>query len=218
MHTRRPWLLAAALAAPITLALGCDDEGGPSGEAVLVEASVIETNARIVISDDGSLITGATVELNGIAATPAAAGEYLVNFPSPLNDGDAVTLSITAGGAQVEGSGTFPESAVTTAPADGADFGTGQQVPVSWTSGTDPFRWVVIAEVGGPMKSFAVAGGGAARSYTIAGGELGDGGWVIEVVAEGRGELTGDFEQGSLLVMAAAATADPVVTIGTQPM
>lgn len=219
MHTRRPWLLAAALAAPITLALGCDDEndGGPSGEAVLVEASVVEDNARIVISDDGSPITGATVEVNGIAATPGDAGEYLVNFPSSLTGGDAVTLSITAGDTQVDGSGTFPEGAVTNAPADGATFGTGQQVPVSWTASTDPLRWAVVAE-GATTESFDVPGAGPVRTFTIPSGALADGAWAIEVVALAEGDLDGDLEEDSLLVMAAAAGADPVVTIGPPPM
>ena len=219
MHTPRPWLLAAALAAPITLALGCDDDegGGPSGEAVLVEADVTRTGARIVILDDGSPTTGATVEVNGITATPGSAGEYLVDFPSPLADGDAVALSITAGDAQVDGSGTFPEGAVTTAPADGADFGTGQQVPVSWTASTDPLRWVVVAE-GGTQEVFTVTGGGTARTFMIPSGELADGAWVIEVMAIGEGELEGDLEEDSFLIMAASAAADPVVTIGPAPM
>lgn len=219
MHTRRPWLLAAALVAPITLALGCDDEsdGGPSAEAVLVEADVTRTGARIVISDDGSPTTGATVEVNGFTATPGSAGEYLVDFPSPLDDGDAVALSITAGETQVDGSGTFPEGPVTNAPADGATFGTGQQVPVSWSASTDPLRWVVVAE-GATTESFDVPGAGPVRTFTIPGGDLADGAWAIEVLALAEGELDGDLEEDSFLVMAASAPADPVVTIGPPPM
>ena len=219
MHTRRPWLLAAALAGPITLALGCDDEsdGGPSGAAVLVEADVTDNSARILISDDGTPTTGATVEVNGIAATPGAAGEYLVTFPSPLNAGDPVTLSITAGDAQVDGTGTFPEGAVTTLPIDGGDFLPDDPVAVAWTSATNPLRWAVVAE-GATTESFDVAGGGATRSHEIPGFTLAEGGWVIQVVALSDGELDGDLEEDSFLVLAASATADPVITIGPQPM
>jgi hypothetical protein len=219
MHTRRPWLLAAALALPITLALGCDDDegGGPSAEAVLVQADVSDNSARVVISDDGTATTGATVEVNGIAATPGAAGEYLVTFPSPLNAGDPITLSITAGDTQVDGTGTFPEGAVTTLPIDGGDFLPDDPVAVAWTSTTDPLRWVVVAE-GTTSETFDVAGGGGARTHEIPGFTLAEGGWVIQVVALAEGELDGDLEEDSFLNLAASATADPVITIGPQPM
>ena len=219
MHTRRPWLLAAALALPTTLVLGCDEDegGGPSGEAMLVEAHVSSTNARIVILDDGSPVSGATVEVNGITATPGAASEYLVSFPSPLDAGDPVMVSITAGGAEVTGTGSFPEGAVTTLPADGADFGTDQQVPVAWTASTDPLRWVVVAE-GGTTETFDVPGAGSVRAFTIPSGDLEDGAWTIAVVAMSEGDLDGDLEVDSFLLMAAPAAADPVITMGPQPM
>ena len=75
----------------------------------------------------------------------------------------------------------------------------------------------MVAE-GGTTESFDVPGAGPVRAFMIPSGALADGGWTIEVMALGEGDLDGDLEEDSFLAMAASATADPVITIGPQPM
>src|SRR5512145_2832576 len=89
MHAPRSWIIAAALAVPLVFTLGCDDDdddgnGGPSGTTVLVTSDFDNQSGVVNVSNDGTASTGATVSLNGTAATPGAAGVYNIALLAPL--------------------------------------------------------------------------------------------------------------------------------------
>ncbi|MGH7585665.1 MAG: hypothetical protein ACREMH_05410 [Gemmatimonadales bacterium] len=216
MHAHRSWIIAAALAAPLVFTLGCDDDdddngGGPSGTTVLVTSEFDAQNGVVGVSDDGADVTGATVTLNGTAATAGAAGVYNVALPAPLTAGDDLDLNILFDDATVDGLGDLPEAGVITAPADLAEFGVDQEIPITWTSTADPARWVVEAE-GATLETFDVAGG-ATRAFNIPAGDLGAGTWTISVVAVNDGAVTGDTEAGSTMTIRNVSVTNPGITV-----
>jgi hypothetical protein len=216
VSTRAQILRAAALAVPLFFAVGCDDDddnGGPSGETLLVAASMGAQNQTVVLTNGGAVEDGATVTVNGTAATEAPAGTYNVTLAAPVVAGDALTLDVTSGTASIDGAGTLPESAVITAPANAAVIASGGEVVVTWTAATDPDRWVVDA-TGPTVESYDVADG-AARTFTIAAGELADADWVIRVRAYNDADLVGDLEAGSSMAIVADPVATPTITVGT---
>ena len=218
MHAPRSWIIAAALAAPLVFTLGCDDDdddgnGGPSGTTVLVTSEFDNQTGVVNVSDDGSEVSGATVTLNGTAATAGVAGVYNVALPAPLNPGDDLDLSVIFDDATVDGLGDLPEPGVITAPTDASAFTTTQEIPVTWTATADAARWVVEAE-GATIESFDVAGG-ATRAFNIPAGELGEGAWTIRVIAVNDGTFTGDTEAGSLMTIQNVSVTNPGITITT---
>jgi hypothetical protein len=79
---RIPFLQATAVSLPLLIGLACgdDDGGSPTGETFLVQGADMGAQLQnIVVSNGGNPVSGATVTVNGEAATPGAAGEY----PSP---------------------------------------------------------------------------------------------------------------------------------------
>ena len=118
MPTRRTWLLAAALTAPLLFTLACDDDddNGTGPDATLqVVAGLTNVGGSVAVSDGGTAVDGATVTLNGTAATPGgAAGAYDLVLPATVAAGGALTLDVASGSAVVQGTGTVPEAAVIT--------------------------------------------------------------------------------------------------------
>jgi hypothetical protein len=217
MHAQRSWIIAAALAAPLVFTLACDDDddgnGGPSGTTVMVTSEFDNQTGVVNVSDDGSGVTGATVTLNGTAATAGGAGVYNIALLAPLNAGDDLALNVIFDDATVDGLGELPEAGVITAPADLATFTTAEQIGVDWTSTADPARWVVEA-VGATTETFDVADG-AARATDIPAGALAAGTWTIRVIAVNDGAFTGDTEAGSLMTIQNVSVTNPGITIST---
>ena len=216
MPARRTWLLAAALAAPLLFTLACDDDDddGTGPDATLqVVADLSNTGGSVAVSDGGTAVDGATVTLNGTAATPGgAAGEYDLVLPATVPAGGALTLDVSSGGAVVQGTGTVPEAPVITAPAEASTFDAGSDIEVTWTATASPDRWVVDAEGPVATQSFPV-NDGAARSFTIPGGSLSDGAYAIQVIAVDDGGYTGDSEAGSTLEVRVQPAVAPTLTI-----
>ena len=218
MFTRRTWILAAALVAPLALAVGCDDDDdngtGPTATA-LVEAVLDGSGGVVTVTDGGVAVTGATVSLNGTAAVPGAAdGDYDVTLAAPVAAGGAMTLDVSDGEVVIQGTGTVPETPVITAPVNAASFDPADPIDVTWTSTADPAGFVVEA-VGATTETFPVAGGGSVRTHTIPAGTLADGDWTIRVRAANVGILTGDTEAGSTMEIGADAASPPTITVGT---
>jgi hypothetical protein len=216
MTTRHPWILAAVLAIPLILTLGCDDdETGPDGTARVV-ATLDSDGGTVVVTegDGGGPVSGATVALNGTAATPgASAGEYDVVLPAPVAAGGTMTLDVSNDEFVIQGTGTVPETPVITAPADDASFLPTEAIDVAWTSTSDPTGFVVVAE-GATTEVFPVAGGGAARAHTIPSGTLANGDWIIRVRAANLGGFIGDTEAGSEMEIGAEAATPPEIRVG----
>ena len=215
MHAPRSWIIAVALAVPLVFTLGCDDDdddgGGPSGTTVLVTSDFDNQSGVVNVSNDGTASTGATVSLNGTAATPGAAGVYNIALLAPLAAGDDLDLSVVFDDATVDGLGELPEAGVITAPADLSTFTTAEQIGVDWTSTADPARWVVEAE-GATLETFDVAGG-ATRAMDIPAGALAAGAWTIRVIAVNDGGFTGDTEAGSTMTIQTVSVTNPGITI-----
>lgn len=217
MDTRRPWILAAALALPLALTLACDDDDdtGPDG-AARVEASLDGGGGTVLVTegDGGGPVTDATVELNGTAATPgAAAGEYDIDLPAPVAGGGTLTLDVSNAEFVIQGTGIVPETPVITGPADAANFLPTEAIDVAWSSTSDPAGFVVAAE-GGTTEVFPVPGGGAARTFTIPAGTLAEGTWTIRVRASNLGGFVGDTEGGSDMEIGAEAGSPPLISVG----
>jgi hypothetical protein len=219
---RIPFLRATAVALPLLIGLACgdDDGGSPAGETFLVQGADMGAQLQdIVVTNDGNPVSGATVSVNGEAATPGAAGEYSVNLAAPVAAGGALSLEVEASGETITATGNVPEAPAVTAPADAAVISPTVPVDVTWTSTTDPERFVVLA-VGATTETFDAAG--ADRAFSIPAGDLAAGEWEIRVYAYNDGDFTGPTETESAMnirgesgVYPSITIAEPVVVTGT---
>jgi hypothetical protein len=210
---RVPFLRASALALPLLIGLACndDDGGGPSGETFLVQGADMGAQLQnITVSNDGAPVSGATVTVNGEAATPGAAGEYAVTLAAPVAAGGALNLEVEAGGETITASGAVPEAPAVTAPADAAVVLTTDAIDVTWTSTTDPDRFVVLA-VGATTETFDAAG--TARAFSIPAGELAVGDWEIRVYGYNDGDFTGPTEVESAMNIRGEAAVYPTISV-----
>lgn len=199
-------LRGAFLVLPLLGAVACDDDddggGGPDG-TVMVEAVFDEDDGFVEVTDGGAPVTGAAVVLNGTAGIPSGTdGRYVVGLGTPVGEGGALELAVTAGDAVVAGSGTVPVRPALTAPNDGAIYSTSQDIQFTWTSDEDPDRWIVGTGSLTGIEEFDVPDGGA-RSFTIPAGSLGPDEWGVRVLAIHDGEVTGDAEAGSTMAVQA---------------
>jgi hypothetical protein len=165
---------------------------------------------NIVVTNDGNPVSGATVAVNGEAATPGAAGEYAVTLAAPVAAGAALNLEVEASGETITATGNVPEAPAVTAPADAAVLVTNAAIDVTWTSATDPDRFVVLA-VGATTETFDAAG--TARAFSIPADELAAGEWEIRVYAYNDGDFTGSTEAGSAMNIRGEAADYPSVTL-----
>lgn len=170
-----------------------------------------EQDQSIRIEQSGAVVNGATVTVNGEAASQAGAGSpYTVTLAAPLAVGGNLDLDISFGSVVIEGGGTVPEGPVVTAPADGADFALTDPINVTWTSTANPDHFVVRVDVG-TVVEFEVAG--TERAFTIPAGTLPAGTWTIGVHAYNDGEFTGPMDAASSMNIRGQGTAHPDVTI-----
>ena len=212
MSSARTWFLFGAVAAPLLLSLACDDdETGPDADAQVV-AVLNAQYGMVTLTDGGSGVSGATVELNGMAATPGPfAGSYDLALPAPVPAGGTLTLDVSNGEFVIQGTGTVPEAPG--AVAVPATLLATDPIEVTWTSTSDPTGFEVVAEDGSTSEVFPVAGGGAARAHAIPAGTLANGDWTISVAAINLGGFTGDAEAGSEMRVRAFAGGQEI-TIG----
>jgi hypothetical protein len=209
---RVPFLRAATVALPLLIGVACgDDDSGPTTETFLVQGADMGAQVQnIVVTNGGNPVSGATVTVNGEAATPGAAGEYAVTLAAPVAAGGALNLEVGASGETITATGNVPEAPAVTAPADAAEFVTNAAIDVTWTSTTDPDRFVVLA-VGATTETFDAAG--TARAFSIPADELAAGEWEIRVYAYNDGDFTGPTEAESAMNIRGEAATYPSVTI-----
>ncbi len=205
--------LRAAGIAALLLVPACDDDDNGSGPAVTLQVtgSFTGEGGEVLVTDGGVGVTGAVVTLNGTAATGGTDGEYTATLGAPVAPGGELTLEVTDGGAMVLGTATVPATPALTGPAQDAVFAATQGIEVTWTSATDPDRWVVEAS-DGTVERFDVADG-AARAFTIPGGALAADTWEIRVIAHEDGVVSGDLEAGSAMEVSAAVASSPTVFV-----
>lgn len=203
----------AALTAALLLATACsDDEGTAPTVTLLVEAVFGPPSGTVTVSDGGVPVEGASVDVNGVAAVAGGVpGEYGLAFAVPVAGGATITVEVSDAGAVVLAEATVPHTPVLTAPAQDAVFANTQDIEVTWTSTSDPDRWVVEAS-DGTVETFDVADG-AARAFTIPGGTLTADTWEIRVIAYNDGVVSGDIEAGSAMEVQAAVATSPTVIV-----
>ncbi len=173
-----------------------------------------EQDQSIQIQQGGLPVDGATVTVNTEAATQVGGpgSPYTVTLAAPLAVGADLDLAITIGTVAIQGTGTLPEGPVVTAPADGANIPIANAIDVTWTSTTDPDRFVVRIDTGQPTPvEFEVAGN--LRAFTIPGNTLPAGTWTIAVHAYNDGVFTGPVDAASSMNIRGQGTAHPDVTI-----
>ena len=98
---------------------------------------------KLTVTREGVAVTDATVTINGVAIPHVVAGLYQGQLPTAVPAGSPLNLEVSAGGATVQGTVNVPEAPVLTAPAAGAVFDPRDTITFSWTSATDPDRFVV---------------------------------------------------------------------------
>lgn len=214
MSFRISFLRATTVVLPLLIGLACgDDDSSPSTPTFLVQGADMGAQVQNVnVSNGGNPVSGATVTVNGEAATPGAAGEYSVTLAAPVAAGGALNLEVGASGETITATGNVPEAPAVTAPADAAEILTTDAIDVTWTSATDPDRFVVLA-VGATTQTFDAAG--ADRAFSIPAGTLAAGEWEIRVYAYNDGDFTGPTEAESAMNIRGEAAAYPSVAIVT---
>jgi hypothetical protein len=179
---------------------------------LVVGSDMGPTFNHVGILQGGVSVDGATVTVNGEAATQAGAGdEYHVELAAPVAVGGALDLDIAFGGLVIEGSGTVPEPPVMTAPADAAAFTAATAIQVNWTATADPDRFAVYAN--GPTGFQNVEIPGNLRTFTIPGGTLTAGAYEIRVFSYNDGTFTGPVHVDSRMSIRGEQGPFPGITI-----
>ncbi len=188
---------------------------------------------NIRLSKSGANLTTATVKVNGAnIAFNGGSSIYQGTLAAAVPVGGNVELLTADGDCLAYAHDVVPESAVLTAPAAGANVNATAIVPVTWTSGSNPDRfvvsatWLIDATSGTGWRSSDLPG--TARSFDIPAGTLPIGKTVkVRVYAYNDGEETfiGAYEAGSKMAIRNAdeighdvttveVTPDPVGTPG----
>jgi hypothetical protein len=162
-------------------------------------------NEFVSVEQAGVPLSDATVTVNGVPLTYAvgsyADGYYGGALASVLANGQRITLEVTRGASTVTAIGSIPEMPLVTAPQDGATFGVSDDIPVSWTSTTDPDRFAVMADWScgadcGTGTQFDVPG--AALTFTIHASSIPSGQTILlRVYAYNDGTFSGDYAPGA---------------------
>lgn len=155
---------------------------------------------NIGVLQRGAGVSDAEVKVNGeivpFSGRTDIDGVYIGPLTSPLPPGATLVLEVARGASSVTAVGTIPEAPFLTAPGGGTVFAPTDDVPVNWSSLTDPDRFTVNAQwscgpVCGTGVRFDVPG--SARSYTIHAGSIPSGQITLSVFAYNSGTFSGDF-------------------------
>jgi hypothetical protein len=173
---------------------------------------------NVVLTNDGTAVTNASVSVNGTTANLGADSKYHATLPSTVPVGGRLFLDVGSGPFAIHGLGRVPEAPVITAPADGASFAPPQPIPVTWTSATNPDRFQVNAEYScgqncSTSKRYDATG--ADRSLTIPAGDLPhDLPIVVSVFAYNNGAFNSLAASGSTMnIRGEAFVGYPTITI-----
>lgn len=194
---------------------------GSGGAAVANLASAVVAGRPVVCdryavkgSDMGPLFQNiqvgrgpATVTVNG-TGIPAGSGLYQGQLPAAVPVGGTLNLLTTVGDCVVFATDRVPERPALTAPAAGSNVVVSSALPVSWTSGSNPDRFVVSASwlltptSGTGWRSDDLPG--SARSFSIPAGTLPAGKTVkVRVYAynDGKETFVGSFTPDSRMAI-----------------
>jgi CARDB/von Willebrand factor type D domain len=164
---------------------------------------------NIKLSKGATNVTTATVQVNGTGiAFNGGSSIYQGTLAAAVPVGGNVDVLSAVGDCLVYAHDVVPESAVLIAPAAGANANVNADLPVTWTSGSNPDRFAVVATwlinptTGTFWRSSDLPG--TARTFSIPSGTLPSGKTVkIRVYAYNDGEETfiGAYESGSKMAI-----------------
>jgi hypothetical protein len=187
----------------LALIASCDrDTTGPLVEAPLLIAGgdMGAQFQNLTITRAGMAVTDGTVTVNGVVVPHAGAGRYVGQLPDAVPAGSPLNLQVSAGGVTVQGTVLVPEAPILTAPAAGAVLAAADYITVSWTSATDPDRFIVngdwVVDDVAFRKTFPAAA--TARVTRISASELPAGADItLSVVAYNDGTFNGQADPDS---------------------
>jgi hypothetical protein len=202
----------------LALIASCDnDTTGPLEQVTPLLIAGGDMGAQLqdlTITREGVAITDGTVTVNGVAIPHAGSGRYVGQLPDAVPAGSPINLQVSAGGATVQGTVNVPEAPVLTAPATGAAFAAADYITVSWTSATDPDRFIVygawVVDDVGFRKSFPAAA--TAREIKIAAFEFPGADITISVVAYNDGSFTGQAHPDSRMSVCGEGPPNAAIT------
>lgn len=171
---------------------------------------------NILVSRGTAKIDSATVTVNGTTIPNAGPGRYYGHLPSPLNEGDMVTLVVTDGNQKVEASAALPPRPSFTQPTQDQKVDATQPLDTSWTLSSDPEKLTFYLNWTG-------SGGGSyypvtpsSRSQQIPANTIAKGvDAYVEAFAytSGASAFTGDYASGSAMNL----RSDGIVDFTTLP-
>jgi hypothetical protein len=156
---------------------------------------------NVSVVQQGARVNDAAVKVNGVTIphppTWYRAGDYIGQLAAPLPTGGQIVLEVTRAGKTVTAVGKVPEAPFLTGPSDGAKFAPDRDVPVTWTSSTQPDHFTVNAQWScgsncGAGTLFNASG--SARALIIPAQSLPSGMDIqISVFAYNDGTFSGDY-------------------------
>ena len=93
---------------------------------------------NVIVQRGGTGVDSATVTVNGTTLPNTGSGLDKGHLPSPLSEGDTVTLAVTEGSQKVQASTAVPPKPSFTQPAENQKVDATQPLDVSWTLSSDP--------------------------------------------------------------------------------
>lgn len=174
------------------------------------------------VVDGANPVSDATVTLNGTPLTIDETGYwYSGDLPGVPSPGDPLELRVTVGGEDITVTGTFPSPPSITTPTNGAHFRPGESIEVAWSSGLLPERYRVNLSWAGGSRNFTVPDGSVTNATVPEDlvELLPTDSTAITLWVEAINDVafTGPAHPDSMLILSAAPTVWPKITIGADP-
>ncbi|MCG6954587.1 MAG: hypothetical protein LJF04_01230 [Gemmatimonadetes bacterium] len=213
----------------LALVASCDNDTTdpvtivPLAPLLIVGGEMGAQSQNLTVTREGHGVTDATVTINGVAIPHVVAGLYHGQLPTALPAGSPLNLQVSAGGTTVQGTVNVPEAPVLTAPAAVTPFDPdhpdrGVVITVSWTSATNPDRFVVLMSDIGSRLDMTFPAAGTARELKIALPWPGPPGTTFSVFAYNDGSFTGEVDPDSRMSVGIESSPDAGITTDSVPL
>lgn len=179
--------------------------------------SVSGYGGHIYVYLDGVPVTTANVTINSEIFPHQGNGRYTKSLDTVVPLGGTLNLEVVIGAVTITGTDTVPERPTLSAPAGGEIYAPTDTITVSWTSPSDPDRFMISAGYScgddcGTGKRYYVAGN--ARTVDIPASDLPpDKAIRIEVYAYNDGEFTGPVTSDSTMNIRTGSSGEAIIFI-----
>lgn len=213
--------LTIALCAFLLVACGGSSDDGvsppppppppPSPPGLLIRGTDMSGGPQnILVSRNGTSVTGATVTVNGTAMTDAGFGLYQGFITPFVTPGGTVTVVVSSGGQVATGVGVVPAEAVISAPPG---VTRGSPIPVSWTATSSPDSFDVglhyTIAAGGTGTFIRVAGSMRSANVPTTNVPADATGFYLSAFGYNIGTFTGAYATGSNMRLRTLGTDRP---------